>query len=427
MATDERRIEYIPLAELLTRLHPRNPKDHDISAIVASYKYHGFVASGVIDSRTGLFLAGHGRIKALARMKQQGMEAPNGIRNGGADWLVPVQTGYESESDDAALAYLAADNKLTELGGWDEPLLAELLQEIHNSGEIALEASGFDADDLDTLLNDLGMMGEPTPDPGAQVDRAAELQEKWQVKRGDVWQVASEDGKRIHRVMCGDSTCKEDVDKLMGGVKADAVVTDPPYGMSYQPNHNPSRIKHNYNGAGYHNVSTQTMIKGDDTPFDPLPIIENIGNIKEQFWFGADYYCPRLPEYEKGSWLVWDKRVGIEDMNFKSSHFELCWSKQKHMREIIRVKWFGIQGTEKQDVKHRIHPTQKPIEVITWILERYCGDLIIDPFLGSGTTMVSAEQLGKTCFGFEIEPKYCAVILERMAAMGLQPKRVDDE
>jgi hypothetical protein len=159
MSEDERRIEYIPLAELLTRLHPRNPKDHDISAIVASYKYHGFVASGVIDSRTGLFLAGHGRIKALARMKQQGMEAPNGIRNGGADWLVPVQTGYESESDDAALAYLANDNRLTELGGWDEPALAELLQEIHNSGEIALEASGFDADDLDTLLNDLGMMG----------------------------------------------------------------------------------------------------------------------------------------------------------------------------------------------------------------------------------------------------------------------------
>jgi hypothetical protein len=159
--TDERRIEYIPLAELLTRLHPRNPKDHDISAIVQSYKYHGYVASGVIDSRTGLFLAGHGRIKALARMKQQGMEAPHGIRNGGADWLVPVQVGYESDSDEAALAYLAADNKLTELGGWDEPALAELLQEIHNSGEVALEASGFDADDLDQILNDLGMMDEP--------------------------------------------------------------------------------------------------------------------------------------------------------------------------------------------------------------------------------------------------------------------------
>jgi hypothetical protein len=150
-----RRIEYVTLAELVTRLHPRNPKQHDIGAIIESYRNHGFVASGVLDDRTGLFLAGHGRIEALNMMRKQGMEAPRGIQNGGDDWLVPVQVGYESENDSAAMAYLAADNKLTELGGWNEPLLAELLQEVHNSGEIALEATGYDADGLDELLRDL--------------------------------------------------------------------------------------------------------------------------------------------------------------------------------------------------------------------------------------------------------------------------------
>lgn len=155
MTDDNRRIEYIALTELLTRLHPQNPKQHDLGAIIESYKHHGFVASGVLDDRTGLFLAGHGRVEALSMMKRQGMEMPRGIQNGGDDWLVPVQVGYESKSDAAALAYLAADNKITELGGWDEPALAELLQEVSNSVDVALEATGFDADELDTILSDL--------------------------------------------------------------------------------------------------------------------------------------------------------------------------------------------------------------------------------------------------------------------------------
>jgi hypothetical protein len=153
--SDNRQIEYIALEELITRMHPRNPKSHNIGAIIESYRSHGYVASGVIDNRTGLFLAGHGRIAALNMMRKQGMDAPRGIRNGGDDWLVPVQVGYESENDSAALAYLAADNKLTIDGGWDEPALAELLQEVHNSGEVALEATGFSGDELDELLRDI--------------------------------------------------------------------------------------------------------------------------------------------------------------------------------------------------------------------------------------------------------------------------------
>jgi hypothetical protein len=191
---DERKIEYYPLTELLTRLHPQNAKAHNIGAIIESYKAHGYVASGVIDSRTSLFLAGHGRIEALRMMKAQGIDAPRGIRNGGDDWLVPVQVGYESANDTQALAYLVADNKLTIDGHWDEVALASLLQEVAASGDVALSSTGFDSDELDDLLRDLGQLGEPTPDPGAQVDRAAELQEKWQVKRGDVWQIPSATG-----------------------------------------------------------------------------------------------------------------------------------------------------------------------------------------------------------------------------------------
>jgi hypothetical protein len=115
----------------------------------------------VLDDRTGLFLAGHGRIKALQAMKHQRMSPPDGIKNGGDDWLVPVQVGYASKNDMQAKAYLAADNKLTIAGGWDEPALAELLQELANSDELGIEASGFDGDELDALLFDLAPHFEP--------------------------------------------------------------------------------------------------------------------------------------------------------------------------------------------------------------------------------------------------------------------------
>jgi len=174
MADDSKRsIEYMPLSELMTRLHPQNAKDHDLGAIIQSYKHHGYVASGVLDSRTGLFLAGHGRVMALDAMKKNGAKPPAGITNGGDDWLVPVQTGYYSANDTQALAYLAADNKLTELGGWDDVKLAELLQEVANSDEIDLLATSFDADDLDNLLRDLNPL---PPDEFPEYDKDIEVQ-----------------------------------------------------------------------------------------------------------------------------------------------------------------------------------------------------------------------------------------------------------
>jgi DNA modification methylase len=412
MATDERRIEYIPLAELLTRLHPRNPKQHDIGAIVQSYQHHGYVANGVLDSRTGLFLAGHGRVEALSMMQKQKMEAPRGIRNGGADWLVPVQVGYESESDEAALAYLAADNKLTELGGWDEVALADMLQEIHNSGEIALEASGFDADDLDTLLNDLGMMEEPTPDPGAQVDRAAELQEKWQVQRGDVWQVGR------HRVMCGDSTCAEDVDRLMSGVKADAVVTDPPFAVRNDG--------WDIFGSEEDFVAFTALWLGNIKPF---------ANVIASFM--ADKNIPQLLEaadrnlllYRRA--LIWRKPPGSQ---FAGASLDGFWFDFEIIQVFGKPSFSPRKDTQMACLEYRTitgqeHGCEKPIELLIDIIEGYSekNKIVVDLFLGTGTVMAACEMSQRACFGIEIDPKYCAVILQRMSDFGLQPKRIDDE
>jgi hypothetical protein len=183
---DERRIEYMSVSEMMERRHPQNPKGHDLGMLSQLFLTHGYVTSGTIDERTGYWLCGHGRAETLQMMKRQKMDLPRYIEDRGDDWYGPAERGYHSLSD--------ADNKSTIAGGWNEVALAQLLQEVANSTDVALEATGYDADELDDLLRDLGQLGEPTPDPGAQVDRAAELQEKWQVKRGDVWQIPSATG-----------------------------------------------------------------------------------------------------------------------------------------------------------------------------------------------------------------------------------------
>ena len=144
----------------------------------------------------------------------------------------------------------------------------------------------------------------------------------------------------------------------------------------------------------------------------------------EIFLWGADYYVTRIPDVELGSWIVWDKRLDDNLDGRIGSNFELCWSKQRHQRLICRARWLGAMGTETQDVKKRLHPTQKPLEAIEFIINNWIdlSQTIVDPYLGSGSTMVACERLGRVCFGIEIDPDYCAVILQRMSDMGLEPR-----
>ena len=144
-------VEYMELSDLLTRFHPQNPKDHDISAIAESFIELEYRAPPLLDERSGLLAAGHGRIKALAMMKQQQMDRPEGILDQEGEWLVPVNRGSDFTPEQLQ-GYLVADNRLTELGGWDNVKLAQLLQEIANDGTVEIEATGYDAEGLDDLL-----------------------------------------------------------------------------------------------------------------------------------------------------------------------------------------------------------------------------------------------------------------------------------
>ena len=233
------------------------------------------------------------------------------------------------------------------------------------------------------------------------------------VKRGDIWQLGE------HRVMCGDSTSSDDVEKLMNGEKADMVFTDPPYGMNLDTDY--SKMKNNSTFAkekGVKDGKKYNKVIGDNQDFKMeliTTIFKNFDYCKEIFIWGIDYFAEHIEDKNKGSWFVWDKRVDENFDKMYGSCFELCYSKNKHKREIIRVRWASVFGTEKEFDHKRHHPTQKPILLSENFVKKYSkeNNTIIDLYLGSGSTLIAAEKLNRKCYGMELDEKYCDVIINR--------------
>jgi DNA modification methylase len=288
-----------------------------------------------------------------------------------------------------------------------------------NTGEFDFDLlANFDAD----LLADIGWDGEELDaifgvdtgdgagDNGKDPDAIPDAPKDPICKLGDMFQLGR------HRLLCGDSTDRAVIERLMSGEKADMVFTDPPYGMRLDTNY--SSMKNNLKitqekkligGKKYHPVI------GDDKDYNPFHIFEMSGNIKEVFLWGADYYSEKIVNKNDGSWIVWDKRLDDSADKMYGSCFELCWSKQKHKRDIVRIKWAGIFGIEQEFDHKRYHPTQKPIGLVEWFLNRYSEDnqSILDLFGGSGSTLIACEKTNRQCRMVELSPEYCDVIIAR--------------
>lgn len=197
------------------------------------------------------------------------------------------------------------------------------------------------------------------------------------------------------------------------------VFTDPPYGMNLDTDY--SDMKSNIFKGG---IGGKKYDQGKVDEFHP-EMIDAVFAIEadEMFLWGADYFAELLPNKNDGSWIVWDKRSNGNDNisedyssdKMYGSCFELCWSKKKHKRDIARVKWAGIFGMSSQDQNKRFHPTQKPLELCAWFLNRYSkvGQTVVDLFGGSGSTLIACEQLNRKCYMCELDPHYVDVIIER--------------
>ena len=216
---------------------------------------------------------------------------------------------------------------------------------------------------------------------------------------GDLFEIGE------HRLLCGDSTDSDQVAKLMNGEKADMVFTDPPYGIEIVGNNGKVGGDNKAKNGVYSKVIADDTT---DTARDFYNTCVSLGMENFIIW-GGNYFVDFLPF--SSSWIIWDKRGDMNSNNFADG--EMAWCSFETRVRIYKQIWNGmIREGEKEK---RVHPTQKPIKVISDIInDQIKGNLLFDGFLGSGSTMVAAHQLKRKCYGMELDPKYCQVIIDRM-------------
>lgn len=380
------RTEMVPVGKL--REHPANPREGDVGAIAESIRVNGFYGACVVQESSGHVLAGNHRLKAARQL-----DMPS----------VPVV--YVDVGDEEAMRILLADNRTADIAGHDDDALADILEHLATT-EAELAGTGYGQSDLDTLLNELDRGGSDAEDPGAETDRAEELREKWGTERGQLWEIGS------HRLLCGDSTDEVDVGRLLDGEEPDMVFADPPYGISHSGKGVTGSAQGNDFGEIVGDEDVTVAVRSFALVRDLYP------NACLVFW-GANYYCSALPD--RYGWIVWDKQR--EGDTFSGA--ELAFVNRGVRLDVFRHTWHGmVKGSEHGQA--RVHPTQKPTALAEWCFENY-GEpsVVLDPFGGSGSTIVAAENQGRTCYAMEIDPAYCAVILERLAGMGLEPKQAE--
>ena len=368
----------------LLRPYENNAKIHSdkqVKQIAESIKEFGFLSPCLIDEDFNI-VAGHGRVLAAEML---------GLKT------VPC-VFIEGLTETQRRAYILADNRLTELGEWDFDKIRIELEELRDL-DFDISLAGFDLEEYEE------------PKEIIEDDFTEEVETR--CKLGDIWQLGN------HRLICGDSTDHETIDRLLKGKKVDMVLSDPPYGMSLDTDF--STIKGSLKSIGRKNHTEGNKYKkviGDNEDFSPELIeifFKELSNTKEMFLFGADYYSDYIPNKNEGSWLVWDKRKESQAEAI-GSEFELIWSKTRHKRRVLRHDWFGFLSSENtEDARNRVHPTQKPITLLVDIITQWGKETstIIDLYGGSGSTLIACEQLNRKCFMAEIDPHYCDVIINR--------------
>lgn len=356
--------------------YENNPRKNDdaVKAVAESIKQCGYIAPIVVDENN-IILAGHTRFKAL---KMLGKEKISVIQAVGL-------------TEDQKKKYRLLDNKTSEIAEWDLDMLAEELE--------GLDFDGFDFDwdvlkEMDEVIED--EYEKPVPNQPKS-------------KQGQVYILGR------HRLMCGDATSKQDVDVLMNGMKADMLLTDPPYGV-------------NYTGK----TKDSLKIKNDDIQDEELEnfLFESFSSAVYAMKPGAVFYIwhPELKSHifrnacQKSGLavrqaLVWVKNSMVIGRQYYQWKHEPClygWKDgAKHLWASDR-KQTTVLNFDKPS-KNKEHPTMKPISLFDYQMKNNTkgGDIVLDLFSGSGTTIMAAEQNGRVAYCMELDPKYVDVIIDR--------------
>ena len=401
------------------RPDPGNPRTQvNLEALLTSIRAFGVRWPIVVNRRTGVIEAGHQRADALRRLGAQ---------------HVPVL--WADDDGATARAFMVADNRVGEVvADWDDEGLRLVLEDLGRQSEELLGALGFDDGDLARLL--AGEDDPPGGDDGTEAlqSKADVLQGRWGTAPGQLWRLGD------HRLLCGDATKAKDVARLMGGDLAELVVTDPPYGVAYAD-------KNTFLNAISPGNRIQVPIDGDHADKEQT----------QEFWRaafaemsavmapGAVVYCfmPQGGDQMMMMMMMMMMGAGIEPRH------ELIWVKNNHVlgrtdyaykHEPILYAWkegghkfYGDFQTSilefARPQKSDLHPTTKPVELIERLVANssITEGIVYDPFVGSGTTLIACEHLGRRCRAMEVSPAYAAVVLERWSlATSSVPEQIDD-
>jgi site-specific DNA-methyltransferase (adenine-specific) len=385
-------VEMVAISDL--KPHPGNPRLHPDSAInklVKSIKEFTFT-NPVLLSADGIVLAGHARLKAA---EKAGLTEVPVIR-------LPL-SGAKAD------AYMIADNRLQDETEWDLVALKDILS-ILDTGELDLELTGFDLEEIEDMMT-AEHKGGLTKDDAVPDEAPAVCQP------GDLWLLGD------HRLLCGDSTKAEDVARLMDGQKAVCMWTDPPYGVSYTGG-TKRRLTIANDAAG----DTATMLS------------KAWGLATDALEPGAPFYCARPPGehavifndsvvaagwkfHEELQWVKDSMVLGHSDYHVRHETIIYGWTRGRGRSgrgDHEGTRWYGDNAQTTvfevaRPKRSEAHPTMKPVELVQAQLENStpAGGIVLDPFLGSGSTLIACEKLGRKCYGMEIDPHYCDVIVKR--------------
>ena len=366
--------------------NPRKVPQKAIDAVANSLRLYGFRQPIVVD-KDGVIIAGHTRRLGA---QQLGMTE------------IPVHVA--DLSPEQARAYRLADNQTRELTDWDDDALAQELYELSQSSDEGLaqlaEMTAFDESALRKMIDAVNPPDEETP---------LEAEPEPRSERGQVWQL----GK--HRLMCGDSGVKEDVDRLLDGAEPRLMVTDPPYGVDYDASWRDESLSDATRRVG--------QVSGDHST-DWSPTLEAYRPAVVYVWSPPGDHQIAFAnilmalEYQIRNQIVWRKQNHVISRGHYHWQHEPCWYA---VRKGEQAGWIGdrsqtsvwdITWDKNVGMDQGGHSTQKPLECMERPIRNHEGD-VYDPFVGSGTTIIAAERQGRACYAMELEPRYVDMAIAR--------------
>lgn len=377
---------------------PSNPRHNDAAVphVINSIRRFGW-QQPIVARASGEVIAGNTRLKAAQQLGHK---------------KVPVV--WFSGSDLEATAFAIADNRTHEFASWDEPALTKLLQELR--AEDSLEGVGYDEGEIDDLIATLEKSADgpetALEDPGPEAPPRAAV-----ARPGDLWLLGE------HRLLCGDATSLADVQRVMAGAKAALVATDPPYLVDY------TGERPNDSGKDWSEQFREIDIKDPEGFF--MSTFRNVVEVlaphapiyswhahKRQALLSATWETLGIHGHQQ---IIWVKPMSVFGFSFWHFRHEPClmgWKKGSmppHDGDHQHDSVWEVDFDGKQRIVGNEHPTQKPVELFLRPMRRHTtrGDVCFEPFSGSGSQLIAAEQLGRRCYALEIEPSFVDVAIRR--------------